>query len=229
MTFLLTVALAADPGVAVVELFTSEGCSSCPPADALLSRLDAEARQKEQAVYVLAWHVDYWDRLGWADPWANPGFSERQQAYGDQLGAKLYTPQMVVNGQAQLLGSDETAARAQIKRALAEPVETKVQLGHLGWDGKRLSVELASDVPDGAVVQAALVERNLSSEVHRGENEGLTLKHDGVVRAFASFAPGEPVRLIAPMGLDPVHTSLVVFVQEPETLRVLGATSAELP
>ncbi len=229
MTFLLTVALAADPGVAVVELFTSEGCSACPAADAFVSRLDAEARQQAKSVYVLAWHVDYWDGLGWSDPWANPGFSERQEAYGDQLGAKLYTPQMVVNGQSQLLGSDEDAARTQIKRALAEPAEASVELGQIAFDGKRLSVELSSELHDGSVVQAALVERNLRSEVHRGENEGLTLKHDGVVRAFASFAPGETIRLLAPMGLDPVHTSLIVFGQEPETLRVLGATSAELP
>ncbi len=221
--------MSAEPGIALVELFTSEGCSSCPPADVLLSQIDAEAREQDQPIYVLAWHVDYWDRLGWVDPWANPDFSERQRAYGEQLDCNAYTPQMVVNGKAQVLGSDSGAARTEIRRALAAPAETGVELHGLRFDGQRVSATLAAPAPAGTLVQAALVERNLVSSVARGENEGLTLNHDGVVRAFRTFEPGDRVELVAPNGLDPVHTSLVVFVQEPVTLRVLGATAAELP
>src|SRR6476620_3102500 len=110
-------------GFAVVELFTSEGCSSCPPADAVLARLAADTRDRGLAVYPLAFHVDYWDRLGWRDPHSAKAYTDRQYAYAAALGAagQVYTPQMVVNGTAAFAGSNAREADRQVAAALVRP------------------------------------------------------------------------------------------------------------
>jgi len=103
----------------IVELFTSEGCSSCPPADKVLSELKAEAEKYKQPVLFLEYHVDYWNRLGWKDPFSKNQFTLRQENYSRVLpGKELYTPQLVVNGEAELTGSDQKAAKAAIQKAL---------------------------------------------------------------------------------------------------------------
>ncbi len=117
------------PGVAVVELFTSEGCSSCPPADAVLARIDREARASGRAVVPLAFHVDYWDGLGWPDRFSSADSTSRQRDYASAFGESgLYTPQMVIGGLDRFVGSDGAQADARIAAALRRPAEVGVAL-----------------------------------------------------------------------------------------------------
>ena len=224
----------AEP-VAVVELFTSEGCSSCPPADRLLAQLAAESREDERPVFFLAYHVDYWDRLGWPDRFAEARFSQRQRRYAAALGERrVYTPQAVVNGRWSMVGSDEPELRAAVERALelAGTVAVSVSADQ-GPDDGRLVVQVAGEGAASRVVaNVALVESGLETEVRRGENAGRTLRHSHVVRAFAS-APLEDgsvaLELQVPDGGVPGKMLLVAFLQDPQSMRILGAASTGLP
>jgi hypothetical protein len=212
---------AASAGTAVVELFTSEGCSSCPPADALLSELAAE---ETPGVILLELHVDYWDRLGWPDPWADKQFSDRQRRYGERFD-QVYTPQMVVNGEAQFVGSDRLLARALIAKALAAPQSA------LSVDARREGQTIRATVagaPHGTALVATIVEDGLSSDVARGENRGSKLRHDRVARAWVE-GPGPSIAVRVPAGIDPAKARLVVFAQEPKSLRIVGAAEQRLP
>jgi len=113
-------------GFAVLELFTSEGCSSCPPADELLARIQKECGNRP--VYILAYHVDYWNRPGWKDSFSKPGFSKRQYQYSHQLNVQVYTPQLIVNGQAEFVGSDAPAITSAIENALGSKTSTMLTL-----------------------------------------------------------------------------------------------------
>ncbi|MFB6278551.1 MAG: DUF1223 domain-containing protein [Salinibacter sp.] len=221
----------ASGGVAVVELFTSEGCSSCPPADRLLGTLVEEARSGERSLYALSFHVDYWNHLGWEDPYSDPAYSERQRAYAEALGARVYTPQMIVNGRKVLVGSREAEVRSAVEGALSEPATTVPELRLQSGTDESPSVRIAlPEVPDDAAVQVALVERGLSQSVSRGENAGRTLRHTNVVRAFKTV-PAEQsqvVTLNAPSDLDPGQSSIIAYVQDRRSKDVLGAARTEL-
>jgi hypothetical protein len=208
-------------GVAVVELFTSEGCSSCPPADAVLRAVADRAD-----VYALSFHVDYWNDLGWADPWSTEAFTERQQRYARALGGGVFTPEMIVNGARGFLGSDETRAESAIDDALARPAEVSLSL-HVeesrgAW---RVRYE-ATPAPPGATLAIALVDRSHASDVVRGENAGRTLVHANVVRAFRS-APlserGEETIAMPDAASD--GREVIAFVESP-SMEILGAARA---
>jgi hypothetical protein len=230
---------APPPGAArvpvVVELFTSEGCSSCPPADALLIQLEAEQRIAGAQVVVLGQHVDYWNRLGWTDPFSSAAFTRRQNDYAEAFGRdSIYTPQMVVDGQAEFVGSDAARAQAAITRAAGQPKIPLDVAVEAGPQPDKIRVLITpGEVPSGmpcrnAEVFLALTERNLSSSVARGENSGRHLQHTGVVRALKSLgplAPGKP--LDAELRLAPTwkrqDLSVVAWVQDRSTRRILGA------
>jgi hypothetical protein len=169
-------------GAIVVELFTSQGCSSCPPADRLLSEL--ANHEHERPVIALAFHVDYWNDLGWRDPFSSSAATERQEMYTRALGRGLYTPQLVVNGRAHVVGS----RRGEVDRALAaaRPVTTLAASAQL--QGSILHV--AATVPTGAHAIVAVVEDALDTEVRAGENRGEHLRNDRVVRALAPLDDG---------------------------------------
>lgn len=168
-------------GVVVAELFTSQGCSSCPPADALLGEL---ARTRPEVI-TLAFHVDYWNHLGWIDPWSSPAWSARQQAYGD----RIYTPALVVNGAVDVVGSRRGAVLAALARApRLGPVDATATL-----DGDALAV--TARVPAGAHALVAVVESGLATAVPAGENAGTTLRGERVVRALVPAAPDVRIRL----------------------------------
>ena len=172
----------AEPApVAVLELFTSEGCSSCPPADALLSQLDREMRRAGRNVLLLSFHVDYWNRLGWTDPYSGPEFTARQRSYARALPSRTYTPQLVVNGRAHVVGSRGPAVRAAIDDALASPPAHAVTVAR---EGDGLAYRIDPEPPSTATLELALVERGLSQAVLRGENRGRRLRHDNVVRSL---------------------------------------------
>jgi hypothetical protein len=221
-------------GVAVVELFTSEGCSSCPPADQVLADL---ARRGAPQVYALAFHVDYWDDLGWPDRFASPESTARQRAYARAFRSTgLYTPQMIVGGAEQFTGSDRAHAEAAVERALAHPATVKlsVRVRSDGTNVLRVDYE-APGAPPGCILTAAIVEGSVSSSVTAGENAGKTLRHANVVRAFREVpvsSGGGTVVLPVPPSLPLDGAELFAYVQRSAqgdgAMPVLGATRSTL-
>lgn len=229
----------------IIELFTSEGCSSCPPADAVLRQLQKDQPIAEAEIIAMSEHVDYWNYIGWADPFSSAAFSSRQESYAGAFGSeRIYTPQMVVDGQVEFVGNNLSKAREAIARAARES-KADVRIEARTDSSKddraiRLSVSV-SDVPqinrgDVAETILAITEDNLSSNVSRGENAGRRLAHNAVVRelralgrvdeATGSFA-GETTVMIAD-GWKRDNLRVVIFVQERAHRRVLGAASIKL-
>lgn len=229
----------------LVELFTSEGCSSCPPADELLARLERDQSPTGAEVIALSEHVDYWNRLGWADPYSSSQFSARQNDYGSVFGAdEIYTPQMVVDGRIQFVGSNAGKARDAISKAAREPkaevtiiplkksdrpqddVSLEVRVANLPSDSKGETVE----------VMLAITESGLRSNVSRGENAGRKLTHTAVVRKLTSLgvvdAASDSFSAAASAktekGWARNNLKAVVFVQEKTSRRVLGAAAVSL-
>lgn len=226
--------LASAKGVAVVELFTSEGCSSCPPADAVLADLSTSDRP----VYVLAFHVDYWDDLGWPDRFASHENTLRQRAYARAFGTSgVYTPQMIVGGTEQFTGSDRDRAAGAVARALSHPAEVQLVLRPRASGRDAVTVDFdAPDAPSGAVLNIAVVEHSASTSVRAGENAGKTLHHTNVVRAFLSTpfrAPSGSALLHVPSSLPRDGAELIAYVQQPSSDRggmpILGAARGQLP
>jgi len=211
---------------AVVELFTSQGCSSCPPADALLARL---AERPE--VLALSFHVDYWDYLGWRDPYADPAFAERQRAYARALKDRVYTPQAIVNGAASLVGSRESQLRAAIATASATPLPTSIRIVDAARDGGDLEAEIALDgAIEGRTLHAALVEPTAENAVKAGENRGRRLRHANVVRLFQSKPARKTSqwRVAIPKDLRDKSLLLAIYVQNTESLVIEGAAAKAL-
>ena len=204
--FILTVLVAfgafeAAPKTPVlVELFTSEGCSSCPPADALLTRLLREQPVADVEIIPLSLHVDYFDHQGWKDPFGSKAFSSRQAAYSKIFGEdKIYTPQMVVDGRDEFNGSDEQTARRIVREAASRPhLPLKVEARAMATS-VRLSIDLPAAPADAEPIDVlvALAEDDLSSVVRRGENGGRTLNHVAVVRKLESLGTLEREAFVA--------------------------------
>jgi hypothetical protein len=224
----------------LVELFTSEGCSSCPPADTFLQRLiDTEPVSGVQVIG-LGQHVDYWDHQGWRDRFSSAALTDRQQRYASVLHVEaIYTPQMIVDGRFQFVGSDTKAGRHAIEQALAQPrgaVEVSVQPA----SANRLAVAVtASALPpisrgDRADFVVAITEDGLQSNVRAGENNGRTLAHAAVVRRLMTIgdAAGQQASARTEVGLDRDwrldHLKVVAFVQERSSRRILGSGIAAL-
>ncbi|MEY8761803.1 DUF1223 domain-containing protein [Chryseobacterium tongliaoense] len=171
--------MSGNDGFAVLELFTSEGCSSCPPADALIGQINEEWKGKP--VYILAYHVDYWNRLGWKDRFSTPENSERQQQYSRLLNSQVYTPQLIVNGKQQFVGSDGDAAENAISKALNSTKNIKIDLTASSVS-KQLKVNYkVSDTNVQNKLLITLVEKKSSTQVAKGENEGRHLIHWQIV------------------------------------------------
>jgi len=206
----------------LVELFTSEGCSSCPPADAVLARLHREQPVPGVQLIVLSEHVDYWNSLGWKDPFSAALFSDRQGQYSGHI----YTPQAVVDGRADVLGSDERAIVRAVAAAGREPHGT-LRLTATP-SGVRIAVTGLSGHSD-AEVMVAVVEDGLVSRVERGENAGRALAHTAVVRALqrGGTIPAAADRWTneVPVSLDGSwrRPRVVAFVQDARSRRILAA------
>lgn len=222
------------PPVAVVELFTSEGCSSCPPADRLLSDLTRTSRSTEPQIFTLGFHVDYWNDLGWPDRFSSPEFTNRQRVYAKTRGTyQVYTPQMVINGIDEFGGYRKDMAEKSIKKFLLEPAAAQIQLA-LKTSAPEKTLEIEFDL-DGswetAILNLALVERELVNQVSRGENKGKALKHENVVRTFESVSVQQrkgKIQLTIPEGLVVSNASVIAYLQDPKTLKVIGASRQDL-
>jgi hypothetical protein len=176
-----------DPGVAVVELFTSEGCSSCPPADRVLAQLAERAKSSAMPIYALSFHVDYWNYLGWRDHFSSADYSERQRGYASIApNGGIYTPQAVINGEAECVGSDSAQIDAQISAALKRASRTRIELSARRANSSIEVSYSATGDTRGRVLNLALVEPHAESAVQSGENAGERLSHVNVVRAFVT-------------------------------------------
>jgi hypothetical protein len=232
----------ADSGAArggtapvVLELFTSQGCSSCPPADAVLSKLGRDPRFAGRVIPI-AFHVDYWNYIGWSDPFSSADWTARQNEYARSLRLdSIYTPQLVVNGATHLNGSDESGVLSRIDEASRGP--TGVVKVTTRQDGNRLVVDVSAEVParlDAGELHAVVVlfENGATTSVRRGENSGRTLVNDYIARKIESaftLAPdaGSHGAKTVTFDLDPswnrANLGVAAFLQDPATMKIYGA------
>jgi len=234
-----TVQPAAGATPVLVELFTSEGCSSCPPADALLMRLGRTQPVREADVIVLEEHVNYWDSLGWKDPFSSDAATTRQEEYGQAFGGEqVYTPQMVVDGNAEFVGSAESKALRALRAAGAMP-KPAVNLSWAAGGMLAIHIEPLTNAAQGDTPQVivAIAENMLHSDVKRGENAGRALEHDGVVRALipagkidaGSNGFSSTIAVHAGHEWNAANLRAVVFVQERRGRHVLAVAGVPFP
>jgi hypothetical protein len=215
---------------AVVELFTSEGCSSCPPADRLLSGISHDAARDGRNILTLEFHVDYWNTPSWTDTLSDALHSERQRRYASALGSEVYTPQAVVNGRAACVGSDAAQLRRLIAAELGRPARATLSIESVREGGHPALRYRMTGAPAAAWLCVAITESNLISHVRGGENAGRVLEHDSVVREFFARPLGsQPTGLVRfAAAANAGHPRrLVAFVQDPRTLEILAAASAQ--
>jgi len=241
----MPLAWAADhPTPVIVELFTSEGCSSCPAADRLLARLEQTQPVPGSQVIAIEEHVDYWNQLGWNDPFSSPQYRARQNDYAVAFHAtNIFTPQMVVNGLVLFVGSDTNRAYHEIGAA-AQAETTQIELGTSpnSRDPELLDLSLRLNNTKSVKlresnVYLAVTENNLTTFVQRGENAGRTLRHSAVVRSFGVIGKVDPNgasggQLVSTLRLPKEwkreNLRAVVFVQERESFRITGASAIDL-
>ena len=214
----------------LVELFTSEGCSSCPPADKLLIELKRHQPVPNAQVIALGEHVDYWNNIGWTDRFSSPHFTARQEHYADRFSDGPYTPQMIVDGSASLVGNDANGVSHAIARAAAVAKPVQVELSQANGS---LAVKLHGVPGSSPEVMLALVEDDLESQVKAGENAGVTLHHVAVARELRSLGHATAGEWSANVPLTPGanirkdSVQAVVFVQE-QRGKVLGLSTIPL-
>jgi hypothetical protein len=210
----------------LVELFTSEGCSSCPPADALLARLDRTQFVPGARAIVLSEHVTYWDQLGWRDRFSQQAITDRQREYAARFGLNdVYTPQVVVDGAAELVGGDERGLTQAVEKAAATP-KAELKIESAEWSGETVRFAVSGSADAKAELMAALAEDAAETAVARGENAGHTLTHVAVVTVLQEMgkgiAEGKTLTLKAPNGSAGKAMRLVVFLVDRHSGHVLG-------
>jgi len=222
----------SHPGFAVVELFTSESCSSCPPAESLLNQIDQQAQAADLPIYALAFHVDYWNYLHWEDRFSDSAYTKRQREYARRVfnTGRVYTPQMIVDGHTGFTGSNASQAKRAISDALATPSLLELSAESQSVSDHEIKVTVQTSAPWDGLIRAALVENGLETSVKDGENRGRKLVHRAVVRSFATRRTGgdSTVTLLlnAPQDVDLDQSSVVVYAQDATNWTILGATRA---
>lgn len=219
--------------ITVIELFTSQGCSSCPSADRLLSQTIFDAAKQNKKIYALSFHVDYWNRLGWADPFSSKQFSERQANYVDVFNINgAYTPQMLVNGAYQFTGSDKNAlskytTTTQSIHATVQFKTLEAKQANNNWIQVKYALE--GDAKD-CNINIALVSAKETTFIKRGENEGATLINENVVRSFTT----QKAKMEDGISLDIKNISaqnkmmVIAYVQQQNNYKIVGAASVLL-
>lgn len=220
----------------LLELFTSEGCSSCPPADRLLQSFDQKQPVPGAQLIVLSEHVDYWNYLGWRDPWSSAANSERQKQYNAGLVDNVYTPQLVVDGTFKVVGSDAHEAALAVGKAILAP-KIPLTISGVSRQGGTVAATVGwpaqHDVKGPAMLIVALAEEAAESHVSRGENSGRMLTHVAVGRVLKSLGSADPGKemtrefwLTLPDGAAGFR--VIAFLQDPRTGRVLGVAQQKL-
>jgi len=215
-----------DNGFAVVELFTSEGCSSCPPADNAVAKL---LKEHNENVYVLSYHVDYWDYLGWKDIFSNAAYTQLQREYAKKFKlSSVYTPQIIVNGTEQFVGSDEDKLNAAVAKNLQQSSTTKLVIDAKA-SNKKITVNYSTDAAN-AKLKLALIQLSAEDKIQRGENSGATLHHVNIVRDIQTVAASanDKVVLNIPASLDVKNCRVVAFTQNINDSKITAATEVSI-
>jgi len=221
----------SSENVAIAELFTSEGCSSCPAADEMLNEMTGILAKENKTVVGLAFHITYWDHLGWKDPYSQPEFTERQKKYCSLLQVpRIYTPQMIVNGEFQFVGSDPISFRNTVEKVLTTTTPYVISASG-SVDGNEVKITYTLDKkPRNGILNLAIIETSVENNVKRGENKNKTLRHYNVVRKLDTADPliqGELTTTVPP-SLDPGKCAVVLFMQHKKNLKMLGAVKINL-
>ena len=215
--------------IVVMELFTSQGCSSCPPADALLGEY---VSGKDSHIIALSFHVDYWNRLGWADPFSKSDYSARQQQYSQHFPQhSVYTPQLVVNGREEVVGNDRKAIKKLVQKELAEKQQENILIEGVvtGRNSVSFHYKAAGNQP-GEVLNIALVQKQATTNIKAGENAGVNITNHNIVRSFITQPlTNEGLGLInLPPSFKAADYSLVVYVQNKKNFSINAAAIKEL-
>jgi hypothetical protein len=212
------------PSPVVVELFTSQGCSSCPPADALIHDIANDPALRGRVI-PLAFHVDYWDSLGWRDPFSSAEWTQRQARYARTMRlSSAYTPQAVVNGSREFVGSNRAAMSVALEKASNEQSRGEITLT-ARREGNSLIASIHANVPATDDLLLAIVEDGVTTKIEHGENAGRTLTNDAIVRRLMQVRPGE-----SSVRFDPAWRSLsaTAFVQDRATLAIGAAATTQV-
>ena len=212
--------------VAVLELFTSQGCSSCPPADRLLGKYVSKDN-----VIVLSFHVDYWDRLGWKDPFSSKDFTQRQYNYASTMNSGVYTPQVVINGQNEMVGSNEIKIAATVNKILALEPDAELTIKTVKPESGQAHISfVVSGAISNSLLRIALVQKKATTQIKAGENGGATLTNYNVVINFKTIGEvnkGDDTSTIdIPASSDLKNLSVVLYLQEKNTNKISAADQA---
>jgi hypothetical protein len=222
----------ANPGFALVELYTSEGCSSCPPADRLAAKIAQEYKDKE--VYVLAYHVDYWDRLGWKDVFSSPQYSQRQRNYSGYLNLDgVYTPQAIVNGRTEFVGSDDSRMHSAIQQNLSKSPTEDLMLTNVKIAGSKLTLQyhISGNSQITNTLQLAVIQKSAQIQVKAGENSGRMLPHINIVQklqAVSLKSDAGNAEISLPEGFNAKDWAIIGFVQNNRNGEILAVQKAVL-
>ncbi|UKT66037.1 DUF1223 domain-containing protein [Pedobacter mucosus] len=220
----------AAEGFAVIELFTSEGCSSCPPADALIAKIEKE--NSDRPVYILAYHVDYWDRLGWKDSFSNAINSKRQRQYANWLRlSSVYTPQIVVNGSQEFIGSEEKTLRNAVQNALSQTSLNHLEINIEEQTATNISLSYQRNQRvQGDNLVIAIVSPSATNKVERGENKGRILHHVQIVNNFETFNLNGKEKGLVNLALGSMKNDfeLIAFLQNANSGQIMAATKLPL-
>lgn len=218
----------------VIELFTSEGCSSCPPADRLLAKLAKQ--ESTRRFFLLSYHVDYWDYLGWKDRFSSPSFSDRQRWYAVKFASRrIYTPQMIINGTQAFVGSREDIAGVEIEKALKQKAAAKLSLKIVDHREKKVSLVALTneEIPSSTVLLMSIIQKFAETAVLRGENRGEKLQHVNVVRtlqkATAVANQQIPITLRRPLDVQAEQLQIMAFLQDENSGEILAASVIDWP
>ncbi len=218
--------------ITVLELFTSQGCSSCPPADKLLVKTILQATAQNKKIYALSFHVDYWNRLGWTDPFSSKQFTARQQDYVNTFNLNgAYTPQMVVNGTYEFTGSDKTA----LDKYIAATQNTKAETKFITLEATMLStnkIEVKYTLEGNIAlnnINIALVSTKEITSIKTGENEGATLVNENIVRSFSTKKAMQNDSIIIDLKntILPSKMNIIAYVQNGNS-KIVGAAIANI-
>jgi hypothetical protein len=227
-----TILTKPDAGFAVVELFTSQGCSSCPSADENLASIARQAERDGKNIITLSFHVDYWNYLGWKDPYSSEEATKRQRLYAGVHGSKqVYTPQIVVNGTNELLGSSREKSKVAIQKAISRPTRSTLNLEAQADQQTVHVIWKATGIDANDLLNVALVQNLVQDKVKSGENGGHTLKHVNVVRDFRVVNPAkenDSIDLDLPQGLKPSDFHVVAYVQSEQDADIHAAFRANI-
>ncbi len=228
-TFGIKFSIAQKP-FALVELFTSEGCSSCPPAEKVLSDIKTDAEKNHKNIFCLEYHVDYWNRLGWKDPFSSFQYTNRQKNYCSVLNEEsIYTPMMIVNGTESFTGSNSEKAKSAIASALKdEPsIELIARIDSIMNDTAFVYCQ-SSKTDKNFFLRLVITQNKLVSKIGKGENSGKTLNHEGVLRVFFSSEMrnnSSQVKIPLKKFLPNKNCELIGFIQHKQTMKILAATA----